>query len=45
LGRIVFALVKPTRLVVYTDAPTDELKKTLADFHPIYMKTFDGFTR
>jgi quinol monooxygenase YgiN len=38
------ALAKPTRFVVYTD-PTDELKKTLADFHPIYMKPFDGFTR
>ena len=35
----------PTRFVVYTEAPTDELKKTLADFHPIYMKPFDGFTR
>jgi hypothetical protein len=31
--------------VVYTAAPTDELKKTLADFHPIYMTPFDGFTR
>jgi quinol monooxygenase YgiN len=39
------AVAKPTRFVVYTDAPTDELKKTLGDFHPIYMKPFDGFTR
>ena len=39
------ALAKPERFVVYTAAPTDELKKTLADFHPIYMAPFDGFTR
>ncbi len=39
------ALAKPERFVVYTVAPTDELKKTLADFHPIYMTPFDGFTR
>ena len=39
------AVAKPTRFVVYTAAPTDELKKTLADFHPIYMTPFDGFTR
>jgi hypothetical protein len=39
------AVAKPTRFVVYSAAPTDELKKTLADFHPIYMKPFDGFTR
>jgi hypothetical protein len=39
------ALAKPTRVVVYAAAPTDELKKTLADFQPIYMKPFDGFTR
>ena len=39
------ALAKPERFVVYTAAPTDELKKTLADFHPIYMTPFDGFTR
>ncbi len=37
-------LVKPVRFVVY-GAPTDELKKALADFHPIYMTPFDGFTR
>ncbi len=37
-------LVKPVRFVVY-GMPTDELKKTLADFHPIYMTPFDGFTR
>ena len=35
----------PMRFLVYTAAPTDELKKTLADFHPIYMTPFDGFTR
>jgi quinol monooxygenase YgiN len=39
------ALAKPMRVVVYTAAPTDELKKKLADFNPIYMKPFDGFTR
>jgi quinol monooxygenase YgiN len=39
------ALAKPGRFVVYTAVPTDELKKTLADFHPIYMKPFDGFTK
>ena len=39
------ALAKPGRFVVYTAAPTDELKQTLADFQPIYMKPFDGFTR
>jgi quinol monooxygenase YgiN len=39
------ALAKPERFVVYTAAPTDELKKTLADFHPTYMTPFDGFTR
>ncbi len=37
-------LVKPVRFVVY-GIPTDELKNTLADFHPIYMTPFDGFTR
>ena len=37
-------LVKPVRFVVY-GVPTDELKKTLADFHPIYMTPFDGFTK
>jgi quinol monooxygenase YgiN len=37
-------LVTPVRFVVY-GIPTDELKKTLADFHPIYMTPFDGFTR
>src|ERR1700747_2152378 len=34
------ALAKPERFVVYTAAPTDELKKTLPDFHPIYMTLF-----
>ena len=38
------AVAKPIRFVVY-GVPTDELKKTLADFNPIYMKPFDGFTK
>jgi quinol monooxygenase YgiN len=38
------AVAKPGRFVVY-GVPTDELKKTLADFHPIYMTPFDGFTK
>jgi len=38
------AVAKPMRFVVY-GAATDELKKTLADFHPMYMTPFDGFTR
>ena len=38
------SLVKPVRFVVY-GMPTDELKKALADFHPIYMTPFDGFTK
>jgi hypothetical protein len=25
--------------------PTEELKKTLADFKPVYMTPFDGFTK
>ena len=37
-------LAKPTRFVVYGNV-TDELKKTLADFHPVYMMPFDGFTK
>ena len=37
-------LVKPLRVVLY-GMPTGELKKTLADFHPIYMTPFDGFTK
>jgi quinol monooxygenase YgiN len=37
-------LVKPVRFVVY-GVPTDELKKSLADFQPTYMTPFDGFTR
>jgi hypothetical protein len=36
------SLVKPVRFV---GMPTDELKKALADFHPIYMTPFDGFTK
>jgi quinol monooxygenase YgiN len=38
------ALAKPQRFVVY-GAATDDLKKTLADFHPMYMTPFDGFTK
>ena len=38
------ALAKPQRFVVY-GAASDDLKKTLADFHPTYMTSFDGFTR
>jgi len=37
------ALAKVTRFVVY-GSPTAELKKILADFHPVYMTPFDGFT-
>jgi quinol monooxygenase YgiN len=38
------AVAKPIRFVVY-GVPTDELKKALADFRPIYMTPFDGFTK
>jgi quinol monooxygenase YgiN len=38
------AVAKPVRFVVY-GVPTDELKKTLADFRPIYMTPFNGFTK
>ena len=38
------ALVKPARFVVYR-TPTADLKRILADFHPIYMTPFDGFTK
>jgi quinol monooxygenase YgiN len=38
------AVAKPSRFVVY-GVPTDELKKTLADFKPVYMTPFDGFTK
>ena len=30
-----FALAKPTRFVIY-GTPTDEFKKAVADFHPLY---------
>jgi quinol monooxygenase YgiN len=39
-----FALTKPTRFVIY-GTPTDEFKKAVTDFHPIYMTPVDGFTR
>jgi quinol monooxygenase YgiN len=38
------ALFKPTRFVVY-GTPSADLKKVLADFHPIYMTPWDGFTK
>jgi quinol monooxygenase YgiN len=38
------ALANPAHFVVY-GTPTAELKKILADFHPVYMTPFDGFTR
>jgi hypothetical protein len=38
------AVAKPARFVVY-GTPSDELKKTPADFHPTYMTPFDGFTK
>jgi quinol monooxygenase YgiN len=38
------ALAKPARWVIY-GTPFNELKQALADFHPIYMTTFDGFVR
>jgi len=39
-----FALAKPTRFVIY-GTPTDEFKKAVADFHPVYMTPLDGFIR
>ena len=39
-----FAVAKLTRWVIY-GRPSDEFKKANADFHPIYMTTFDGFIR
>ncbi|MFY9835171.1 MAG: hypothetical protein WAK55_01640 [Xanthobacteraceae bacterium] len=39
-----FALAKPTRFVIY-GAPTDEFKKAVADFHPVYMTPIEGFIR
>jgi quinol monooxygenase YgiN len=38
------ALAKPARFVVY-GTPSAELKKILADFQPVYMTPFDGFTK
>src|ERR1700744_1524896 len=37
-----FAVAKLTRWVIY-GTPSDEFKKANADFHPIYMRPFDGF--
>ena len=39
-----FALAKPTRWVMY-GTPSDDFKKANADFHPVYMTPFDGFTK
>ena len=39
-----FALAKLTRWVIY-GTPSDEFKKANADFHPIYMTSFNGFVR
>ena len=39
-----FAVAKLTRWVIY-GTPSDEFKKSNADFHPIYMKSLDGFVR
>ena len=39
-----FAVAKLTRWVIY-GSPSDEFKKANADFHPIYMTSFDGFVR
>jgi quinol monooxygenase YgiN len=39
-----FTVAKLTRWVIY-GTPSDEFKKANADFHPIYMKRFDGFVR
>jgi quinol monooxygenase YgiN len=39
-----FAVAKLARWVIY-GTPSDEFKKANADFHPIYMKLFDGFVR
>jgi len=39
-----FAVAKLTRWVIYGTL-SDEFKKANADFHPIYMPSFDGFVR
>jgi len=39
-----FALAKPVSLVVF-GAPDADAKKAIAGLHPVYMTTFDGFTR
>jgi quinol monooxygenase YgiN len=39
-----FALATPARFVIY-GAPSDDFKKAVDGFHPIYMTAFDGFTR
>src|ERR1700740_867128 len=39
-----FAVAKLTRWVIY-GTPSDEFKKANTDFHPIYMKSLDGFVR
>jgi len=39
-----FTLAKPISLVVF-GAPDAEAKKAIAGLHPVYMSTFDGFSR
>jgi quinol monooxygenase YgiN len=39
-----FALATPTSLVVF-GAPDAEAKKAIAGLNPVYMTTFDGFSR
>ncbi|HET7085415.1 MAG TPA: hypothetical protein VFI23_11635 [Rhizomicrobium sp.] len=39
-----FAVAELARWVIY-GTPSDEFKKANANFHPIYMKSVDGFVR
>ena len=39
-----FAMAKPSHFVVF-GAPDAEAKKAIAGLKPVYMKTFDGFSR
>lgn len=43
-GKDFMALVKPTAFTVYGPA-SDEVKKMIAGFNPVYMTEFDGFVR
>ncbi len=38
------AILRPVRFVVY-GSPSDAVKEALAAFHPMYMRTVDGFSR